>query len=395
MTEEETKDGKENPLDLSDRYYLACKYCLEDKIPELFEQVFKRFKESVSDKSRSDIELKKRLLEHIEETNLIEAFWSSRIDKESGKLKEYKPVEGLQEAIKVNSSKNWAEGIEFFYNKLQSEPSTPKKEKDDLLIEAALSAVRGYKEVDTIEFCLCKMGNEQKKKLLERDDKENKYYAILSALRDQYCFDSFQDLINYLEYNNLTPEKYELFLSSISDQVLKNPDLAEETKKHLMGIWRHESFEEHRKYIFSNDISIIKDSSMLFVIADLIVNLHMEKRDSEKGTKEREILEILKYVDNTQVQEITGFISRKLKVFHGVNDLQLVEQLFSKLGKTSPQDKKLNVGDSSDGPNIKGSLVSQDKKLDVGDGDVSSLPQSKLSSTTDALCNIKLSSPNK
>lgn len=369
LTEEKTKDGKENPLDLSDRYYLACKYCLEDKIPGLFKQVFERFKKSASRESRSDDELRKELLEHIRETKPIQAFWSSRIDKESGKLKEYKPVEGLQEAIKVNSSKNWAEGIEFFYNKLQSDPSTAKKEKDDLLIEAALSAVKGYKEVDTIEFCLSKMDNEQKNNLLERDYKENKYYAILSALRDQYCFDSFMKLSQLC--SQFECEDYTIFLSSLSDKVLKNPGLSEEIKKCMMDVWERIVKYETQDYGDQSIFPIFTDSSVTHTIANLIVD-----PSRQEVSKEGVLEKILEYVNNKKMSDeevikVKDSVLRQIQLFHGGKKLQLGEQVFSKLAEEA----------------------SQSKELPSGGGDT--LPQSDVSLAADALQNIKFSGHSK
>jgi hypothetical protein len=367
LIEEKNQNGRENPLDLSDRYYLACKYCLEDKIPELFEQVLTRFKESVFEKSRSGDELRKELLEHIEETSPIEAFWSSSIDKESGKLKEYKLVEGLQEAIQINSRKNWGEGIEFFYNKLQSDTSILKENKDNLLIEAALSAVKGYKNVDALEFCVLSMGksDKQKKELLKRDLKENTYHAVLSELIDGYCFNSFKNLFELLKLNDLSFEQYGVILSSLSRRMLLNPDLAEQTREVIMYVWKHKNFEEQRKSVF-------KDYSMKYVIADLIVD---SRKEEEKA---KEILEILKYAEVAQGQELKNSLLRTMSALHGIGeeqftkDQRLIEHLFSKLNE-----------------------ISKDKGLAIGAGEPADSPRSNLSLTTDALCNVKLSSHSK
>lgn len=375
IIEEKNQNERGNPLDLSDRYYLACKYCLEDKIPELFEQVFTRFKESVFGDHGSDDDMREELLEHIEETNPIEAFWSFLIDERSGKLKDYKLVDSLQKAIQINSSKNWEEGIEFFYNKLQSGPSTPKKEKDDLLIEAALSATKGYKDADVMEFCLLNMSDNQKKELLKRDFKENTYQAVLSELIDGYCFNSFKNLFDFLKLSD--PEQYGVILSSLSRKMLLNPDLAEQTREVIMYVWTHKSFEEQRKSIF-------KDYSIKYAIADLIVG---SRKEDKKAEKSREILEILRYTDVTQRQELKNSLLRTMSVLHGVGeeqftkDQQLIEQLFSELGKFSEYRKERSV--------VQGS------ELAAGAGDQGDLPQSSLSLTTDALCNIKLSSHHK
>ncbi|WP_065106876.1 hypothetical protein, partial [Wolbachia endosymbiont of Nomada ferruginata] len=344
LTEEKNKNGKESPLDLADRYYLACKYCLEDKIPGLFEQVFMRFKRSAFEEDGSDDDLRRELLENIEETSPIEAFWSFLIDKQIGKLNEYKSVEGLQKSIQINSNKNWAEGIEFFYNKLHNDSSISSQDKDNLLIEAALSAVKGYKEVDTLEFCLSKMDDEQKKKLLDRDYKENTYHAVFNVLINQYYFDSFMEL-NKLS-SQFECERYTTFLSSLSDQVLKNPDLSEETKKCMMNVWeRIIRFNQGRgdRTIFS----IFKDYSVTYIIANLIVD-----PSRQEVSKEGILGKILKHVNNKEMSgeeviKVKDSVLSKIQLFHGGKKLQLGEQVFSKLAKEASKESILcEAGDT-------------------------------------------------
>ncbi len=183
----------------------------------------------------------------------------------------------MQKSIQINSNKNWAEGIEFFYNKLHNDSSISSQDKDNLLIEAALSAVKGYKEVDTLEFCLSKMDDEQKKKLLDRDYKENTYHAVFNVLINQYYFDSFMEL-NKLS-SQFECERYTTFLSSLSDQVLKNPDLSEETKKCMMNVWeRIIRFNQGRGErtifsIFKDYYSLLRSSSDPSSSKALLLNL--------------------------------------------------------------------------------------------------------------------------
>ncbi|MFT4314823.1 MAG: hypothetical protein AB3P11_07155 [Wolbachia pipientis] len=374
ITEEKNKNEKENPLDLSDRYYLACKYCLEDRVPELFKQVFKRFKESALKRSRSDDELKKKLLDHIEETSPIEAFWSSLIDKQTGRLNEYGAVDGLKKAIQVNSRKNWEEGIEFFYNKIHNDKSIYNK--GDLLINAALSAARGYKDADILEFCLLHMSDNQKKELLKRDFKENTYYAVLSELIDEYCFDSFKNLFDLLESNDLSFKQYGVILSSLSRKMLLNSDLAEKTRETIMYAWKHKNFEECRKSVF-------KDYSIKYAIADLIAD---SRKEGGKKSKAEKILEILKYTEVTQRQELKDSLIRTMSALHGVGeeqfakDEELIEQLFSELDKFSGYEKEHSAIQSS--------------RSDVGAGEPASSPQSSFS-LTDAPYHVKSSSHSK
>ncbi len=373
LIEEKNQNGRENPLDLSDRYYLACKYCLEDMVPGLFEQVFTKFKNSAFEENISDDKLKDELLDHHKESSPIKAFWSSHIDKQSGKLKEYKPVEGLKEAIKINSNKNWGEGIEFFYNKIHNDKSIYNK--GGLLINAALSAARGYKDTDILEFCLLHMSDNQKNELLKRDLKENTYHAVLSELIDGYCFSSFKNLFHSLEPKALSPRQYGVILSSLSGKMLLNSDLAEQAKEAIMYVWKHKSFEKCRKSVF-------KDYSIKYVVADLIVDLRKEEK--EKGV--REILEILKYSEVTQRQELKDSLIRTMSALHGVGeeqltkDQQLIKKLFSELGKLSECEKEHSVAQSS------GS--------DIGAGEPSGLPQTNLS-LTGVPHNVKFSSPSK
>lgn len=344
LTEEKNKNGKENPLDLADRNYLACKYCLEDKIPGLFEQVFMRFKRSAFEEDGSDDDLRRELLENIEETSPIEAFWSFLIDKQIGKLNEYKSFEGLQKSIQINSNKNWEEGIEFFYNKLHDDSSISSQDKDNLLIEAALSAVKGYKEVDTIEFCLSKMDDEQKEKLLDRDYKENTYHAVLNVLIDQYCFDSFMELSQLS--SQLECERYTIFLSSLSDQVLKNLDLSEETKKCMMNVWKHIVKHETQDCGEQSIFLVFVDYSVTRTIANLIVD-----PSRQEGSKEGVLEEVLKHVNNKEMSDeeiikVKDSVLRKIQLFHGGKKLQLGEQVFSKLAEEASKESLCEVGDT-------------------------------------------------
>ncbi|WP_264704953.1 hypothetical protein [Wolbachia endosymbiont (group A) of Gymnosoma rotundatum] len=372
LTEEINKNGKENPLNVSKRYYLACKYCLEGKIPRLFEQVFIKFKNSAFEEDISDDKLKDELLDHHKESSPIKAFWSSLIDKQTGKLNEYTAVEGLKEAIRVNSRKNWEEGIEFFYNKLQNDPSIYSK--GDLLINAALSAVKGYRDSDIIEFCLPNMSDKQKKELLKRDFKENTYYAVLSELIDEYCFDSFKNLFDLLESNDLSFEQYGVILSSLSRRMLLSSDLAEQTKETIMYVWKHENFEECRKSVF-------KDYSFIVMVTNLIVELRKESSDNEN--RKKEILGILECVKHTQIEEIQNSLIHRMSAVHGIGeerfteDKKLIEQLFSDLDKSF----KCKKGD----------LAAQG---DDGAGEPAGLPQSRFS-LTDAPCHVESSSHSK
>lgn len=359
LTEEKNKNGKENPLNISKRYYLACKYCLEGEIPRLFEQVFIKFKNSAFEEDVSDDELKDELLDHHKESSPIKAFWSSLINKQIGKLNEYTTVEGLKEAIRVNSRKNWEEGIEYFYNKLHRDPNISSQDKDDLLIEAALSTVKGYKEVDTIEFCLSKMDDEQKKKLLDRDYKENTYYAVLNVLVGQYYFDSFMELSRLC--SQIECERYTTFLSSLSDQVLKNPDLSEETKKCMMNVWERIIKLKTQDRGEQSISSIFVDYSVTYTIANLIVD------PSRQEVSKEEILgKILKHVKEMSGEEmikVKDSVLSKIQLFHGGKKLQLGEQVFSKLAQEASKESILR---------------------EAGD----TLPQSSLS-TTDTPYNIK------
>lgn len=375
LIEEKNQSGKENPLNLSDRYYLACKYCLEDKIPGLFEQVFMKFKNSAFEEGSSDHELRNELLDHHRESSSIKAFWSFLVDGQFNNLKDYEAINGFKEAIE----KNWSEGIEFFYGKLQNDKDISNK--GGLLVDAALSTLsvtrrRCYEDENIIEFCLLNMNDHQKKELSQKEPKGFVCRALLKKLANGCCFDSFKDLFNYLESNDLQFEEYGCFLSSLSGEVLKNPDLAEQAREAIMYIWEHKSFEECRKSVF-------EDYSIIYALADLVVNLR--KEDGSNDKKEGEILKILKYIGSTQIQKVKDSLIKKMRVFHGIGkeqftkDKQLIERLFSELGKSSERAKERSI--------------TQDRELAAGAGDASFVPQSELSSTN--VCNIEHLSLNK
>ncbi|QDH18421.1 hypothetical protein wCauA_01855 [Wolbachia endosymbiont of Carposina sasakii] len=397
LTEEKNKNGKENPLDLADRYYLACKYCLEDKIPGLFEQIFMRFKRSALEEDGSDDDLRGELLENIKETSPIEAFWSFLINEQIGKLKEYGSIEGLQKSIQINSNKNWGEGIEFFYSKLHNDQSIYSK--GDLLINAALSAVKGYKDSDIIEFCLLNMSDKQKKELLKRDFKENTYYAVLSELIDEYCFDSFKNLFDLIESNDLSFEQYGVILSSLSRKMLLSPDLAEQTKETIMYVWKHENFEKCRKSVF-------KDYSFVVMVTDLIVELRKESSDNEN--RKKEILEMLECVEHEQIEEVKNSLIHRMSTVHGISEEQstegekLIEQLFSDLYRSFKDKKEGSViqGNYWAGEPVgllqssfsltheKEHSVVQSSRSDVGAGEPVGSPQSSFS-LTGVQCHVK------
>ncbi|XP_026669738.1 uncharacterized protein LOC113464402 [Ceratina calcarata] len=130
---EEKIGGIDNPLS---EYNIACRYCVVDKIPSLFEKQFDSYKRSFSSNAvdgngrpvKDDNKyILNSLLYGMKREDPVLSFW---IDRESGGLKQPSNAsEGFDSAVKLE----WSEGVEYFYNHLKEE------DKEKKLTEAIIS----------------------------------------------------------------------------------------------------------------------------------------------------------------------------------------------------------------------------------------------------------------
>nr|AUV65230.1 CidA_II alpha/1 protein [Wolbachia endosymbiont of Culex pipiens]QED12395.1 CidA III(beta/8) protein [Wolbachia endosymbiont of Culex pipiens] len=356
---EEKIGGIDNPLR---KYEMACSYCVVDKIHPLFQKAFESYKNGFSSDeldSRgnpiTDEYIRNSLLGGIRRKGPVFDFW---IDRESGELKKYDAVEGFDSAVKLK----WSEGVEYFYNHLKEE------DKEKKLTEAilALSRVQSVeKDAPILDFCVNKIVD--KDTLLQKlSQKDKGVYSLFAELIESCFFDTVHDLVQCWCYKEVSAggdhsEKifsqrdYELFLSSLSDTMLKNPELSVQARSLIMEIWQCGSFSEYKKAAIintSNGRIPIKG-----VLAELIVNWKREdiyKPDEEKEIEKKEILDMMLFAKNSFPERFEFFKEKiiknlrlcgregeKVNVDYGL----FAEELFSELEKTI-----LPPGPVGDGP---------------------------------------------
>lgn len=341
--------GIDNPLR---KYEMACSYCVVDKIHPLFQKRFESYKNGFSSDeldSRgnpiTDEYIRNSLLGGIGRKGPVFDFW---IDRESGELKKYDAVEGFDSAVKLK----WSEGVEYFYNHLKEE------DKEKKLTEAiiALSRVQSVeKDAPILDFCVNKVAD--KDTLLQKlSQKDKGVYSLFAELIESCFFDTVHDLVQCWCYKEVSAggdhsEKifsqrdYELFLSSLSDTMLKNPELSVQARSLIMEIWQCGSFSEYKKAAIintSNGRIPIKG-----VLAELIVNWKREdiyKPDEEKEIEKKEILDMMLFAKNSFPERFEFFKEKIIKnlrlcgregMEESINYDDLAKELFSELEKTT------------------------------------------------------------
>ncbi|XCA33702.1 MAG: cytoplasmic incompatibility factor CifA [Wolbachia endosymbiont of Polyergus mexicanus] len=385
---EEKIGGIDNPLC---KYDMACRYCVVDKISSLFKEQFDTYKRSFSPNAvdgngrpvKDDNKyILNSLLYGMKREDPVLSFW---IDRESGELKQYDAVEGFDSAVKLK----WSEGVEYFYNHLKEE------DKEKKLTEAIIALSRPQsveKDAPILDFCVNKVADKDTllQNLLREDEK---VYFLFNRLMASCFFDTVHDLIQCWCYNEvsakedhsdkiLSEDKYDLLLFSLSDVMLKNPELSVQARSLMMEIWKCDRFVEYRKvsvYV-SNNIVPIQD-----MLAGLIINWKREdiyKSDEEKEVEKKEILDVILFAKDcfpekfeffkkliTRNLRLAGRPGKKVNVDYGL----FAEELFSELEKTI-----LPPGSGGDGPcsNLRSRSKAHGSKkttLPVDDG-----PQSEL-----------------
>ena len=314
---EEKIGGIDNPLR---KNVMACRYCVVDKIHPLFQKAFESYKNGFSSDeldSRgnpiTDEYIRNSLLGGIGRKGPVFDFW---IDRESGELKQYDAVEGFDSAVKLK----WSEGVEYFYNHLKEE------DKEKKLTEAiiALSRVQSVeKDAPILDFCVRNIADKDTllQKLLQKD---KGVYSLLAELIESCFFDTVHDLIQCWCYKGVSAGRdcsdkifsqrdYDLLLSSLSDVMLKNPELSVPARSLMMEIWKCDRFVEYRKvYVYvSNNIVPIQD-----MLAGLIINWKREdiyKSDEEKEIEKKEILDMMLFAKNSFPERFEFFKEKIIK----------------------------------------------------------------------------------
>ncbi|WP_319803435.1 cytoplasmic incompatibility factor CifA [Wolbachia endosymbiont (group B) of Eucosma cana] len=349
LTEE--KIGEiDNPLR---KYEMACSYCVIDKIHPLFQERFEFLKNGFRPGARdgsgnpiTDKYVRNSLLDTIKRNGNVFDFW---IDRESGELKEYDTVKGAVEGFDSAVKLKWSEGVEYFYNHLKEE------DKEKKLTEAiiTLSRVQAVKEdAPILDFCVRNIADKDTllQKLLQKD---KAVCSLLAELIESCFFDTVRDLVQCWCYKKVSVHgghsekifshrEYDLLLCSLSDTMLKNPELSVQARSLIMEIWKCGSLAEHKKAVVntSNGIVPIQD-----VLAELIVNWKREdiyKSDEEKEIEKKEMLDIILFAKNCFPERFKSFKEvmiknlrlcgregKKVNVDYGL----FAEELFSELEK--------------------------------------------------------------
>ncbi|WP_265022358.1 hypothetical protein [Wolbachia endosymbiont (group B) of Ischnura elegans] len=354
----------ENPLS---RYKMACRYCVKEKIKDLFQEKFDLHKsrfspDAVDDDGRpaasNNKYIRSDLLDSMESYDPVSSFWIDR-ESEELKLKEYGNVDGFREAVGFK----WNEGAEHFYNHLSEQER--KEEVTNAII--ALSTIQcNYDRANVLDFCLHKMDNPTKRELLLKlSEKDQGVYSLLNGLIRWSFLDTVQDIVKRWCYEEvsvpagkiLSHQDYALLLSSLSNVMLDSPELSVQARSIFMVLWRCDRFNEHKKVAvdFSKNIDPITD-----VLAELIVDCRRYDDKDSLTVKKGEMLEILQFAkevcSDKDFGDFKGDIIGNLRVVRkssmkkNINYSGLAEELFSELDKkvSIPHKGGGDLGDSGD-----------------------------------------------
>ncbi|MBP1525748.1 MAG: hypothetical protein H9Q65_03970 [Spiroplasma ixodetis] len=358
MLTEEKIGEINNPLC---RYNMACRYCVTDKIPQLFQEQLESYKsgfssEEVDDDGRPATNNRKyvrnELLNAMNSEDPVLSFW---IDKKSGEFKKHdNAVEGFNKAVQFK----WSEGVEYFYRRINQEG---KKKIDNLMVKAVanLSAIQANHNVATVlDFLLHEIITDpiKHKLLLELSDKgKGVMYKPLSTLIQCSFVDTVQYIVKHLSQEKvLVPEEkkilshfdYASLLSLLSNLMLENSDIDIRIKARevFIDLWRCNRFIEHRRNVFDTSKDMRTLGRMEQTLAMLIVDWKRND-DNQNITKKDTILDILGFVkDHYSANNFTGFkkqVVSNLRIVSrtGMRDNidygNLAEELFSQLGKSA------------------------------------------------------------
>lgn len=364
FTEEKIGEIK-NPLPI---YDMACRYCVIDKIPLLFQKQFESYKSSFSSEEIDDDGkpatsnnkyVKSELLGYMKSQDPVFSFW---VDKKSGEFKKHvSATEGFKKAIALK----WSEGVEYFYS-LLNEKERERKITDAVTI---LSSVQcDHNGAVTLDFCLSKMSDQAKNKLFkdsELSKKDKGVYSLFSALIHQGFFDTMQAILpmfkdKILEDKILSPRSYTLLLSSLSDMMLENSESTIQAREAIMNLIKcgnfnnHEGREEKAAVFFSNGRVPIKRA-----LAGLIV-------DWQLGcTKKEEVLKVLQFAK--EFCAVESFMYFKKSVVDNLKMVgrdgmrknidygKLAEKLFAELDTVSVPNGRGDFGGAGDPQSTLGS----------------------------------------
>ncbi|WP_264686520.1 cytoplasmic incompatibility factor CifA [Wolbachia endosymbiont (group B) of Rhopobota naevana] len=309
LTEE--KIGEiDNPLR---RYDMACRYCVVDKIPSLFEEQFDSYKRSFSSNAvdgngrpvKDDNKyILNSLLYGMKREDPVLSFW---IDKESGELRQPgNAAEGFDSAVRLK----WSEGVEYFYNHLKEEDKE-KKLTDTILVLSRVQSVE--KDAPILDFCVNKVAD--KDTLLQKlSQKDKGVYSLFAELIDSYFFDTVHDLVQCWCYKGVSErgggdhsekifsyEEYKLLLSSLSNVMLENPEFNAQARSLIMEMWRCDRFYKHKEAAVDTSNFQVPIENAL---AGLVVNW---ERSGRKSDEKKEILEIILFAKDCFPEKFESF----------------------------------------------------------------------------------------
>ncbi|WP_353278281.1 hypothetical protein [Wolbachia endosymbiont (group B) of Longitarsus flavicornis] len=351
---EESINGIENPFS---RYNMACRYCVKEKIKDLFQEKFdlhkSRFSPDALDSdgrpaASNNRYIRSDLLGSMESYDPVFSFWIDR-ESEGLKLKEYSNVEGFRGAVGFR----WSEGVEYFYDRL----SEKERKKEIIGAITTLSSVQcNHNGAVILDFCLNKMNTQEKSKLLKNSElskKDKGIYSILSVLIRQDFFDTVQAMVpvfknKILEDKILLPKDYALLLSSLSDKVVESPTLSTQARKVMIDLIKCGNFNNHKEkevkaaVFFFGGIAPI-DHALSGLIIDWA---HDNTTDSAINVKKGEILKILQFAKElcsaTDFKNFEESIVENLKMVgrasmkDDIDYDKLAKKLFSELEKEVP-----------------------------------------------------------
>lgn len=281
-----TPAGEENPFNNMQKYKVACWYCFEDKIRELFE----------AKRTNVDAEVSTEVL--LDSTYAVHGplvtYWSHYVSGYMDKFKEKLKLEGDNHDLHGFKSAvrgKYVEALEYFWDKLQ--PILSSEEKDELLIYTATyyNVFVGRANSDMVDFAMNYLDESKYHQLLSKDYEKNEHYSTLSTLKHSYLFDHAAKLFKCLKPEDITHDDYSTSMYAAVASIVSVPNdqnFINAGYKMLDTMWYMVGFEEHKQF-FINRLSyglssagseiaqLVKAGRTSDILSEIVKSLNIEQ----------------------------------------------------------------------------------------------------------------------
>ncbi|MFP3015793.1 MAG: hypothetical protein ACEY3B_05875 [Wolbachia sp.] len=254
------------------RYKIACWYCLEDDIRELFKNREKRLLDQEKEEKREDLTEYHHLVKCLASDPLTE-FWSHDVGGYISSLNwgncRHKYEYGLTCAMAAGQ----AGAVEFFWGKINSLPKNElsAQEKDRILKGAICTTIDRYSSYPEIfEFFFKQDAN---KCLQLYKETPGRCFRALITLKRGFSFDTLKELFDCLRESDILPHHYYTLLRSIEIGSYSKY-YAEEGIKLFIHMWTKEGFDSHRTFTLKKEL--VYSSSKGSILKPLVDSDYME-----------------------------------------------------------------------------------------------------------------------